>query len=93
MERDQTLALLADTHVFPGPYTLRVIVRPGGQAPVVTAIAAWCADGRTVEHVEERPSSGGKWIALRLRVFVIEPEDVLQLNEVVAQIDAVVMTL
>lgn len=93
MDREKTLALLDDTHVFPGPFTLRVIVKPGGQASVVTAISAWCAEGCAVEHVDERASTGGNWIAVHVRVRVNGAGDVLAMYEVISQIDAVVMTL
>lgn len=93
MDREQTLALLADTHEFPGPFTLRVIVKPGGQSLVVTAITEWCDEHCAVEHVDEKPSSGGKWIAVRMRVRVGHAHHVLGMYEVISKIDAVVMTL
>ncbi len=93
MEREQMLALLADTHEFPGPFTLRVIVKPGGQTTVVTAISEWCDEHCVVEHVEEKPSSGGKWIAVRIRVRVGQAHHVLGMYEVISKIDAVVMSL
>lgn len=93
MDREQRLALLADTHSFPGSYMLRVIVRPGGQTTLVTAIQAWCTEDNEIEHVEENPSAQGNWISVRVRIRVTAPQDILAVYEVIAQIDAVVMTL
>lgn len=93
MERERTLALLSDTHTFPGPYTLRVIVRPGGQDAVLAVVLALCGDDGAVEHVEQQPSAAGNWISVRVRVFLPGPEPILAMYDAISKIEAVVMTL
>lgn len=83
-------ALLESGHEFPGTFEFRVVVRPGAVGTIVTAIAA--AVGRAGE-VDERRSSGGKWVSVRYRVDVDSAEAVLDVYALLRGMPEVVLTM
>lgn len=94
MERDRALALLDETHQFPGHYDLRVIVRPDAHEAILGVVhAALVARAGHVVASDTRPSSGGKYLALRVRIHVETAAGVLDLYSELGQTDGVVMTL
>lgn len=90
-DREQTLALLRANHEFPGPYAFRVVAKPDAQVSIITAVSA--VSGIEVDSVEERPSSQGNWVSVRMRLVAESAEAVVQAYETLAEVDGVVMTL
>lgn len=89
-ERGRVLALLKHNHDFPGPYSLKAIVRAGDEAAVVSAVAATRA---RVLDVAERPSSKGSYVSVRLRLHAPSAEAVLDVYDVLSELDSVLTTL
>ena len=85
------LALLQHNHDFPGPYSMKAIVRAGDGAVVAAAVAA--TQGVQVVEVSERESSKGKYLSLRLRLKVSSAEAVLDVYDVLSKLDSVLTTL
>ena len=88
--RATSKALLESGHQFPGPFEFRVVVRPEAVVSVVTAIAA--VVGRPGD-VDQRKSSGGKWISVRYRVDVQSADEVLDVYGVLREVKEVVMSI
>ncbi len=82
-------ALLESGHEFPGTFEFRVVVRPAAVGTIVTAIAAAVGTG----EVDERRSSGGKWVSVRYRVDVRSAEDVLDVYAILRQMPEVVLSI
>lgn len=93
MERDEALALLIETHTFPGPFELRVVAYPEAVTLVVSAVSAALTLPEGVLDVRDRPSRTGRYISLKVRVHVASAEEVLGLYEVLRSVSGVVTTL
>lgn len=59
----------------------------------MSAVSAGLAPGGRVDKVVESPSRSGKYVSLRLHSEVPDAEAVLDVYEVIAALDGVVMTL
>ena len=92
-DREAALELLRSQHVFPGPYVFRIVVHPPAAAGVVTGVGAALGGDGHVEKVVEAPSRSGKYVSLRLHSRLPSAEVVLDVYEVIARLDGVVMTL
>lgn len=93
MTRDEALALLQAQHDFPGPFEFRVVVRPPARAAVVSAMAVAAGADARVDHVGERASKNGNYLALTVRIHVEGAERVLDVWEVLRSVDGVVTSL
>jgi putative lipoic acid-binding regulatory protein len=91
MERDRALALLRNTHEFPGPYELRVVIHPHGRTTVLSLVAA--VGSVSVHGVDEKASAQGRYVSLRIGLTVSDAEDVLAVYEVLRGHPHVVMAL
>jgi len=85
--------LLRSQHEFPGKYTFRVVVRPEAAPAIVSAIGAALHSGSSVRSVDERSSRSGNYISLRILTEMADAEAVLDVNELIAKLTGVVMTL
>lgn len=92
-EQDRLLALLRSQHTFPGPYLFRVIVRPTDRAAILSAVSAVIGDGTTLIDVSERPSRGGSYVALHLRVQASGAEIILEIYDVLKRVDGVLAVM
>lgn len=92
-KREAALELLRNQHTFPGDFVFRIVVRPTEATSVVSVVAAALGARGDVLGVQEQPSSGGRYLSLRIRAMVPEPEAVLEVYEVVAVVDGVIMML
>jgi putative lipoic acid-binding regulatory protein len=93
MDRDRAIELLNDNHSFPGAFQFRVVVRPGAQAAVVSAIASVGGDELAVRSVDERPSREGNYTSVHVLTHVERAELVLEVYAVLGGLDEVVMAL
>jgi putative lipoic acid-binding regulatory protein len=91
MDRAEALELLRSVHTFPGPYRCRVVVRAGRTAGVVTAVRAMFGDRLT--DVGEQASRNGTYLSLRLDLLAEQPEDVLEVYDLVRGIEGVIAVL
>lgn len=91
MDRTEALALLRETHTFPGHYRFRVVVRAGAEASVISAVTAATTDA--LDDVEQQPSRNGTYTSVRLSVRVEAPEQILDVYETVRSVEGVVTTL
>lgn len=91
--RGRAIALLEGHHSFPGPFDFRVVVRPAARASAVEAVAAVVGGADPVLEVTERPSSGGAYLALRVRVQVADAVQVLEVYEALRHVEDVVTVL
>ncbi|MCA9569550.1 MAG: DUF493 domain-containing protein [Myxococcales bacterium] len=92
-DREAALELLRSQHEFPGLYIFRVVVLPVASAGVVSGVSAALGPDGHVRRVEEHPSRSGKYVSLRLHSHLPSPEVVLDVYEVIASLDGVVMTI
>ena len=90
MTRDEARELLESQHTFPGPFEFRVDVRPVAAS---TAVAAIAAGGVRIEHVGERRSDKGSYIALHVKTYAASANEVLDVWEVLKGVDGVVAQL
>lgn len=90
MDRDAALALLREQHEFPGPFEFRVVVRPAQVTSTVSAMVAGAGAGAALEHVGQRESRKGTYVALQVRIRLRAPEAVLDVYEVIKSLDVVV---
>ena len=93
MDRDAALELLNKQHTFPGAFRFRVVVPPARVAETISALVAGAGEEATLGEVEERPSSRGTWVALRVSLHLPEAERVLDVYAVIGQLDYVVTSL
>ena len=90
--RQRALALLEAQHAFPGAFEFRVVIRPEGRAAALGALLAAASGGELLD-VTERPSSGGKYVSLRVKVHLEHAERVLDVYEVLRQVEHVITVL
>ena len=93
MDRDRALALLNDTHRFPGPFEFRFVIRPADRATVLSAVVAAGAGRLSVHGVDERPSRTGAWIGLHVGVTVEDADTVLGVWEAMRGMPEIKLTL
>jgi len=93
MDRDTALALLRDQHEFPGAFEFRVVVPPAQKELTVSAMVAAAGEGALVQHVGERFSRTGKYVALQVRIHVSSAEHVLEVYEVIKSLNYVYASL
>ena len=93
MDRESALALLRSQHLFPGPFEFRVVVRPPVVAATISAMVAAAGSDAALEDLSERPSSGGKYLALHVRIRLADAERVLDVYEVLRGVDGVMTSL
>lgn len=91
--RQRALALLEAQHAFPGPFEFRVVIRPEGRGGALAALLAAAGGSDVLVDVNERPSSGGKYVSLRVRVELASAEKVLDVYEVLKQVEHVITIL
>lgn len=91
MERERALALLRNTHEFPGSYELRVVIHPHGRTTVLSLVAA--VDRVNVHSVDEKASAQGRYVSLRISLAVADAEDVLAVYDLLRGHPHVVMAL
>lgn len=77
MDRAEAIALLEAEHTFPGSFQFRVVVRPTHRDAVVSSMAQSVELPTHVAVVEERPSSKGTYLALRVTLPLTQAEEVL----------------
>ncbi len=92
-EKDRLLELLRSQHTFPGPYLFRVIVRPTNRTTILSAVSVAVGGGEALLDVSERPSRKGSYVALHLRVHVVDAEAVLGVYDVLNRIDGVLAVM
>jgi putative lipoic acid-binding regulatory protein len=70
MDREAAKKLLEDHHSFPSDHTFRVIVRAEGPDAdeVMADIARFCGLPDLHGRVTQAPSTGGKWVSLRIEL-------------------------
>lgn len=91
MDREAALELLRSAHSFPGPYRLRVVVRAGLRAGVVSALQALV--GERLASVDEQPSRHGAYVSLRLVIDMQTAEQVLDAYALIEEIDGVLTVM
>jgi putative lipoic acid-binding regulatory protein len=93
MERDAALALLRSQHEFPGAYEFRVVVRLAAAGATLSAMVAGAGSRGVLEHVTERRSRFGNYVALHVRLRVEDAEVVLDVYDVLRGIEGVMTSL
>lgn len=93
VDREAALTLLRNHHEFPGAFEFRAVVMPHATAAVVGAIVAAAGEGSRAEDVSERRSRNGNYVAVRVRIHVIDAERVLDVWEVLRGVDGVLTTM
>lgn len=91
-ERERVLALLRDAHRFPGPFQFRVVVHPGREGDVVSAMAA-ALTRPTEPELSTRPSRNGRFLSLRATLVVASAEEVLEVYAILKRVEGVVTAL
>ena len=81
MDRPTAIELLEANHTFPSDHAFRAIVRadPAHVEEVLASVAAFCALADLAERVERVPSSGGKWLSLRMALPCASAARVLEI--------------
>lgn len=92
-DRQSALELLRSQHAFPGAYVFRVVVHPHAAPGVVSGVGAALPPEGEVVRVDEQASRSGRYLSLRVHVSLPSAEVVLDVYEVIASLDGVVMTL
>lgn len=77
MDRDNALELLRHNHDFPCPYDFRIVLKPQAMASVVAVVSALVGGGSSVLEVTSRESRTGKYVSVRMKIFVPTAETVL----------------
>jgi putative lipoic acid-binding regulatory protein len=77
MLHEEALALLREQHEFPGLFHFRVVVLPEARGAVLVAMGPF---GEVVE-VQEKPSTKGNYLAMRVSVRVAGAEEVVAAYE------------
>jgi putative lipoic acid-binding regulatory protein len=93
MDRESSLALLRAHHTFPGSFEFRAVVLPHAAPAAIGAMVAAAGEGSRTEHVDERRSSKGTYVALHVRIFVQDAERVLDVWEVLRAVEGVLTTM
>ncbi|HEY2902074.1 MAG TPA: DUF493 domain-containing protein [Polyangia bacterium] len=93
--RKRAIDLLEANHVFPGEFTLSAIALGNDTvtAAILKAAAGSPTEALLADAHEMVPSSGGKYISHRLRVFVQSAADVLDLFARLRAVEGVVTLL
>lgn len=93
MERDAALELLRAHHAFPGSFEFRAVVLPPVVPVAIAAMVAAAGEGARTEHVEERKSSRGTYVAIHVQIYVEDAERVLDVWEVLRSVEGVLTTM
>ena len=92
MEREAALVLLEKTHEFPCMFGFRAVIRPTAESAVVAAMRA-ALPQQEISDVRRKSSSKGNYTSLRVEMWILEPEQVLEVYAVLGQIEGVITTL
>lgn len=93
MDRDSALQLLEASHTFPSDHTFRVIVRPPDVETVLASLAALCGLADLSGRVARVPSSGGRWLSLRVALPCESAARVLDIYAHLRTLPQIVRTL
>ena len=93
MDRDTSLDLLREAHVFPGIFEFVIVVKAHAMSTVLSAAVAAVGPDGHVERVTERRSTRGNYVSLHLYVQVQRAEQVLDVYGVLQELDGVVKTI
>ncbi len=95
MDRAAAIDLLEAHHRFPSEHVFRLIVRsdPADVAAVLASLAAFRGVADLADRVVEVPSSGGKWLSLRITLACGSAGEVVDLYGHVATLPLVVRSL
>lgn len=86
-------ALLEAHHTFPGPFEFRVVVRPVHRSAAVTAVAHAVGGSESLLSIDERRSSQGTYVSLRIRVHAETVDTVLGVYEVIRTVEGVLTVM
>ncbi|MBN2798829.1 MAG: DUF493 domain-containing protein [Deltaproteobacteria bacterium] len=89
MDRDEALALLRSQHPFPGPFDFRVVILPAARSGVLSAMSAAAGPEAALLAVDERASSQGTYLSLRVRMSLPDAENVLHVYEILRDLEGV----
>lgn len=94
-DEERFLELLRQQHPFPGDFSFRVIHhnRPAAGESIIAAVAAETGLVPTNSPIDQRASSGGRYVSMSLVVAVERPEDVLRVYTVLARLESIVSYL
>jgi putative lipoic acid-binding regulatory protein len=90
---ERARALLAAHHEFPGPFEFRVVVRPVHRSAAVAAVVRAAGGDEVLLSVDERASSNGTYVALRIAVHVHTVDHVLAVYQEVKLVEGVLTVL
>lgn len=95
MDRAAAIALLEAHHTFPTDHRFRAIVRadPAAIEGVLASVAAFCRLADLPDRVEQVPSSGGRWVSLRMDLPCPSAAHVLDLYDHLQSLPQVVRVL
>lgn len=91
-DRERVLALLREAHQFPGPFQFRVVVHPGREGDVVSAMTAALVAPAAPE-LSTRPSRNGRFLSLRATLRCESAEEVLEVYAILRRVEGVVTAL
>lgn len=78
---------------FPSRYTFRVLAASSPDLSAQLAAVASEVLGREMEGITERPSSGGRWVSVRLTATVQTADEIRAIYAAMGQRDDVRMVL
>ncbi|MCK6506092.1 DUF493 domain-containing protein [Myxococcota bacterium] len=84
---------LRDLISFPSSFTFRVMAEAGDTLEDRCRQALAAALGRPPQQVETRPSSGGRYVAVRLTATVATPEEIYAVYAVLQRVEGVRLVL
>lgn len=93
MDREHDLELLRNNHEFPCPYVFRIVLKPAAVASVVAVVSAAVGGGSSVQEVTSRESRTGKYVSVRMKIFVPSAESVLEVYALLREQSDVITTL
>lgn len=81
MDRPSAIELLEAHHTFPSDHAFRAFIRaePAAVDAVLASVAAFCELADLADRVERVPSSGGKWLSLRMTLPCVSAARVLEI--------------
>jgi putative lipoic acid-binding regulatory protein len=93
LSREELLAVLRESYIFPGMYPITVIARSDLAFYAHLHVALEELQGESSFTVDERPSSKKNFTSYRIEIFVESAETALYRKEAIGKVDGVLVML